>query len=369
MSHRKDENLDFNFLNPVLDSASYVYYSPESSFNHSYTEEASQPAYSPYSGNYQNPFHSAKTNQYSPIPRNIFTSESFDSGTKGYTRTFSGNDLLAENTAVAGKCLRRFNSDIPSYCEFGTYNPFQGSPLEISNLGLLESRPAEEQCQQNTEPVYETELVHDEPAEAVQNKRTYKDVLTFPTRSESPINSPETLLKKTKPESDTRKETYKDKLLSPKLEPSPITAKATPSGKPSLNNHRSQVNTNPKRPLKINNNLSTGSITKGNSKSQTEKNWHSVNESVRSVRSQTDLGGIRKKNRPSIIDSPSFEFPPSDDESVSPIEIKSKDLKKIERTKSKTKEKESEKSIRRQSKKSSPPSTSATLARAYFPKV
>jgi hypothetical protein len=94
-----------------------------------------------------------------------------------------------------------------------------------------------------------------------------------------------------------------------------------------------------------------------------------VNESVRSVRSQTDLGGIKKKNRPSLIDSPSFELPPSDDESVTPVEVRTKDLKKNERIKIKIKEKDSEKTNRRQTKRNPPPSTSATLARAYFPKV
>ncbi len=370
MSHQKDENLDFDYLNPAPDSGSYVYYPAESAFHHQYAGETAQTSYSHYS-NYQNPFQNAKTadHQYSPVPRNMFTSESFESANKGYSRTFSGNDLLAENTSVSsGRCLRRFNSDIPSYCDYGTYNPFQGSPLEIANLSLLENRPVDDQVQHNHEPTYETELLPEEPAEIVQSKRTYKDVLTFPTRSDSPGNASE-VSKKTKLENEIRRETYKDKLLSPKLE-SPSLSKATSvPNKPGLNNHRSQVNTNPKKPLKINNNLATGNIIKGNTKSPSEKNWHSANESVRSVRSQTDLGGIKKKNRPSLIDSPSFELPPSDDESITPVEVRAKDLKKNERTKMKIREKDNEKSNRRQNKRNPPPSTSATLARAYFPKV
>jgi hypothetical protein len=366
--HQKDENLEFDFLQPVQESDSYVYYSPESAFSHPYSAEATQTNYSHY-GSYQSPFQKMD-HQYSPVPRNIYTND-FESVPKGYSRTFSGNDLLADNTAASGRCLRRFNSDIPSYCDFGTYNPFQGSPLEIANLSLLENRPVlEEQVQHINEPTYETELLQEEPTETVQSKRTYKDVLTFPTRSESPGNASEAVSRKSKVENEIRKETYKEKLLSPKQETASSFTKATPPPvKPGLNNHRSQVNTNPKRPLKINNNLTSGNISKGNAKSPSEKNWHSVNESVRSVRSQTDLGGIKKKNRPSLIDSPSFELPPSDDESVTPVEVRTKDMKKNERMKIKVREKDNEKSNRRQNKRNPPPSTSATLARAYFPKV
>lgn len=368
MSHQKDENLDFDYLNPVQDSDSYDYYSPESAFNHSYSAETAQTSYSHYS-NYQNPFQKVD-HQYSPVPQNMFTSE-YESRSKGYSRTFSGNNLLADNT-VSGRCLRRLNSDIPSYCDFGTYNPFQGSPLEIANLSLMENRPMmDDQIQQTSEPPHKPELVHEEPTETIQSKRTYKDALTFPTRSESPGNANEAVSQKTKVENEIRKETYKEKLLSAKQETPASFGKATqPPIKPGLNNHRTQINTNPKRPLKINNNLATRNIAKGNAKSPREKNWHCLNESVRSVRSQTDLGGINKKNRPSLIDNHSFELPPSDDESISPAEVRTKDLKnKNEKMKVKVREKDSEKSNRRQSKKQQPQSTSATLARAYFPKV
>lgn len=370
MSHRKNDNLDFEFLNPVQDSSSYVYYSTEPAFPHPYAGEATQTTYSHY-GDYQHPFQNAKPdNQYSPAPLNMFASESFDSGSKGYSRTISDNDLLTENSVPCSRTLRRFNSDIPSYYDYGTYNPFQGSPLEIANLSLLENRPVDEQVQSTSQTSYESELVQEEHVEAVQNKRTYKDVLTFPTRSESPgsIEAP----KKGKMENELRKETYKERLLSStnKVEVPLNLSKpnTTPSVKP-LNNHQSQVSVNPKRPLKINNDLASGSINKGNMKSPSEKNWHSVNESVRSVRSQTDLGGIKKKNRPSLIDSPSFELPPSDDEFVTPIEVRTKDLKKNEKTKVKARDKDNEKSNRRHNKRNAPHSVSATLARAYFPKV
>lgn len=371
MSHQKDENLDFEYLNPtVQNSGSYVYYSTEPTFQHPYAAETTQTSYSHY-GDYQHSFQNAKSdNQYSPAPRNMFASEAFDSGSKGYSRTISDNDLLVENS-ISCRNLRRFNSDLATpYYDYRTYNPFQGSPLEIANLSLLENRPVEEQVQQINQPAYDTEPLHEEPAELVQNKRTYKDVLTFPTRSESPSNSVEAT-KKTKVENEIRKETYKEKLLSPKLDTPQNMTKVSPAApiKPALNNHQSQVNTNPRRPLKINNNLASGNINRTNIKSPSEKNWHSVNESVRSVRSQTDLGGIKKKNRPSLIDNPSFELPPSDDESISPIEIRTKDLKKNEKTKVKIREKDNEKMNRRQIKRNPPPSTSATLARAYFPKV
>ncbi|KAK4023344.1 dnaJ homolog dnj-5 [Daphnia magna] len=367
MSHQKDENLDFDYLNPVQDSDSYVYYSTESAFSHPYSAETTQTSYSHYS-NYQSPFRKVD-HQYSPVPRNMFSSE-FESGSKGYSRTFSGNNLLTDNTG-SGRCLRRLNSDIPSYCDFGTYNPFQGSPLEIANLSLVENRPTtDEQIQQTREPPYENELVHEEPTEMIQSKRTYKDALTFPTRSESPSNANEAVSKKITVENEIRKETYKEKLLSPKQETPASFSKATqPLIKPGLNNHRSQINTNPKRPLKINNNLATKNTAKGNTKSPREKNWHCLNESVRSVRSQTDFGGINKKNRLPFIDNHSFEQPPTDDETISPVEVRAKDLKKSERMKIKVREKDNEKSNRRQSKKHQPPSTSATLARAYFPKL
>ena len=372
MSHKDENNLDFDYLNANMHGG-YFYYSAENSGEIA-GETYTQTPY-PYSNYHQNPFQNVKAteHQYSPVPRNMYSSsETFETGTKGYSRTFSGNDLLAENASISpGRCLRRFNSDIPSYCDYGTYNPFQGSPLEIANLSLVENRPVEDQAQ-HSEPTYETESLHEEPTEVVQSKRTYKDVLTFPTRSESPGNANEASKKTERQETrenEVRRETYKEKLLSPKLEMPPSFSKATPPSKPGLNNHRSQVNINPKKPLKINNNLATGNVTKGNSKNQSEKNWHSANESVRSVRSQTDLGGIKRKNRPSLIDNPSFEFPPTDDESVTPIEVRTKDLKKNERTKTKVRERDNEKSSRRQSKRNPPPSTSATLARAYFPKV
>ena len=426
MSHRKDENLDFDYLNSAVPEQSngYVYYSTEPTSYHSYSAEQAPNSFQHYSS-YPNPFQNAKQDyQYSPVPRNMFSSEAYETGAKGYSRTFSGNNLLAENTSSAsssssGRCLKRYNSDIPSYCEFGTYNPFQGSPLEIANLSLLENRSVEtDQVQHVSEPIYETEIVPEEaavPPEAVQNKRSYKDVLTFPQHSESP-NSVEQLSKskadnetarketqkdgkdgisfsnrsdspsssegmgRSKMENEIRKETYKDKLLSPKVETSSTSQpKASSTAvKSNLNNSRSQINTNPKRPLKINNNLAASnnaSVNKSIGKNPNEKNY-SLNESVRSVRSQTDLGGIRKKGGPSLMDNPSFELPPSDDDDVpSPVEIRANrsDLKRTEKGKSKIREKENNERSSRTNKhhKRNPPArTSATTwARAYFSKV
>jgi len=418
MSHRKEENLDYDYLNSGVSdqSSGYVYYSSEPTY-HSFSAEPVAPYQQHYS-NYPNPFQNAKPDyQYSPVQRNMFSSESYESGAKGYSRTYSGNDLLAadassSSSSAPGRCLKRYNSDIPSYCEFGTYNPFQGSPLEIANLSLLETRTVEEQLPVTnvSEPVYETEIVPEEavvPPEAVQNKRSYKDVLTFPHRSESPSNSELNKGKsegevrketskdgisfplrsdspsgseatgKSKVENEIRKETYKDKLLSPKLETSTPASKAPPV-KSNLNNSRSQINTNPKRPLKINNNLAAGnhiSSNKTNGKSPNDKNY-SLNDSVRSVRSQTDLGGIsRKKGGPSLIDNTSFELPPSDDDYVpSPIEIRPNrsDLRRPEKGKSKIREKESNErsSTRaRHQKKNQPTRKSVVWIRAYFSKV
>lgn len=156
MSHHrrsKDENLDFDYLNPDSSPASSYYYtaaeSSSSSFLHSpsFSAEHVASGYSPYTS-YGPPsmFQNSGKNeearqQYTSVPRNLFSpGEAYEpSGVKGYSRTFSGNDLLADNLS-SGRCLRRFNSDVPAYCQFGTYNPFQGSPLEITNLNRLENR-------------------------------------------------------------------------------------------------------------------------------------------------------------------------------------------------------------------------------------
>jgi hypothetical protein len=92
MSHQKDENLEYDYVQPMQDSDSYVYYSPESAFNHPYAAEGTQTNYSHY-GSYQSPFQKVD-HQYS-VPRNMYTSD-FESGPKGYSRTFSGNDLLED---------------------------------------------------------------------------------------------------------------------------------------------------------------------------------------------------------------------------------------------------------------------------------
>lgn len=122
-----------------------------------------------------------------------------------------------------------------------------------------------------------------------------------------------------------------------------------------------------------------------------EKNWTSGhNESFRSVRSQTDLGGGigNKKSKSgggnrtaSLSDNPSFEHLPVSDEEddddrvgVSPVEVR-KELKRSDRkgNKSRTESnnKENERSINRgrHKTKHTQQSRSAALARAYFPKV
>lgn len=368
MSYQKDENLAYDYLNPVLGSESFVYCSSDPSFRHSYASETTPNSFTEYS-DYQNQIKDDKLDsQFSSVPPNMFTSETIESSSKGYSRAFSGNDLLAENS-VSGRLLRRFNSDLPTYCNYAIYDPFQGSPLEIANLSLLESRPVEE-TYQNNEALYGSELLQEEPSEAVQSKRTYKEVLTFPTQNEISSTMAETPTK-TKPENEFRKESYKEKLLTTKLDPTSNLSKSVHISKSPLNNHHNPPSNNPKRPLKINNNLATGNSNKGSIKTPSEKNWHSVNESVRSVRSQTDLGGLKKKNRTFPIDGLSFELnnSPSEDESVTPIEVRSRDLKKNEKTKVKSRDKDTEKLNRRQNKKNNPPNNTASFARSFFPKV
>lgn len=365
MSHQKDESLAFDYLNPVLDSDSYVYCSPDPPYHDTYSREPTRSSFTAYS-DFENHSENGKLdNQYTSVPRNMFSSETFESTSKGYSRTFSGNDLLSENS-MPERILRRFNSDLPSYCNYAIYDPFQGSPLEIANLGLLESQPVEHSYHVNEES-YETELIQEEPSEMVQSKRTYKDVLTFPTQSDIAGNLLETP-KKLKPENEFRKESYKEKLTNTKLDASTL-SKPVPTKAP-LNNHHNRVNSNLKRPLKINNNFVTGNASKSSMKSPSEKNWHSVNESVRSVRSQTDLGGLKKKNRMFPVDGLSFELnSPSEDECVTPTEVRSRDSKKMDKTKMKNREKETEKQSKRQSKRNPPPNSSATFARSFFPKV
>lgn len=482
-SSTKDENLDFVYLNnpptgvgpdsTTSSSNSFYNYSAESpSFHHHHHQYGaehqaalSSNAFSHFT-NYQQPHFQAgmvvgkPDHHYSPVPQNVFSSNNYDPAVsnKGYSaaRTFSGNDLLADNSS--GRNLRRLNSDVSSAFEFGTYNPFQGSPLEITNLTRLDSRsnsliseeqaaPIQQQVVQpvQNEPYYETaELqMDDSPSETGQHasgsssKRSYKDVLTISqNRSESPNNnassSPaETVAHTTVTNNSrsskvdneqTRKETYKDKLLSSSssnkiassqpASSSSVSSPAQPTKQQtqssSLNNHRSQINTNPKKPLKINNNLAAAKVTitffkifiyiiyfsiyylQGNVKAG-EKNWTSGhNESFRSVRSQTDLGGGIGNKKPksgggnrtaSLSDNPSFErLPASDDESgdegvgVSPIEVR-KEPKKSDRkgNKSRTESniKENERSVNRgrHQKKHTQQSRSAALARAYFPKV
>lgn len=337
-SSTKDENLDFVYLNnpptgvgsdsTTSSSNSFYNYSAESaSFHHHHHHQygadhqaaLSSNAFSHFA-NYQQPHFQTgmvvgkPDHHYSSVPHNVFSGDAYDPvvSNKGYSaaRTFSGNDLLADNSN--GRNLRRLNSDVSSAFEFGTYNPFQGSPLEITNLTRLESRsnsliseeqaaPIQQQVVQpvHNEPFYETVELHmeDSPSETGQNasgsssKRSYKDVLTISqNRSESPNNnasssSPvETVAhtavtnnsRSSKVDNEqTRKETYKDKLLSssssnkiassqPASSSPSVSSPAQPTKQQtqstSLNNHRSQINTNPKKPLKINNNLAAGKV-------------------------------------------------------------------------------------------------------------
>jgi len=329
-SSTKDENLDFVYLNnpPNGDSTtsssnSFYNYSAESpSFHHHHHQYGaehqaalSSNAFSHFA-NYQQPHFQTgmvvgKPDHYSPVPQNVFSGNTYDPAAinKGYSaaRTFSGNDLLADNSS--GRNLRRLNSDVSSAFEFGTYNPFQGSPLEITNLTRLDSRSnsliSEEQAapiqqqvvqQVQNEPYYETaelqleDLPSETGASGSSSKRSYKDVLTISqNRSESPNNnassSPaETVAHTTVTNNSrsskvdneqTRKETYKDKLLSSSSSSNNKIASSQPASpsvsspaqptkqqtqSTSLNNHRSQINTNPKKPLKINNNLAAGKV-------------------------------------------------------------------------------------------------------------
>ena len=152
--HSKDENMDFDYLNADSSSSSYYYGAAESSsssFLHSssYSAEHVASPYSPYSSYaQQSPYHqnAAVKNEdqhqhYTSVPQNLFgTGQAYEqAGLKGYSRTFSGNDLLSDNSSPA-RGLRRYNSDVPAYSQFGTYNPFQGSPLEFSNLNRMENR-------------------------------------------------------------------------------------------------------------------------------------------------------------------------------------------------------------------------------------
>ena len=335
---RKNDNLEFDYLNPVPDTSSY---------------------YSHYSSNYPNPYRNAKPDQqYSQVPcPTMFQSESFESGQKSYTRTFSGNDLSGSTS----RCIRRQNSDVPTYCDFATYDPFQGSPIEITNLSLLEDRSVE-QVDHSSELSQATEL-NENPTVTPQNKRSYKDVLTFPLQSES-LNS-ETPIK-SKFDNETRKDSYKEKLLNTKNDTPPNVKNL--HVKSSLNNHRNQPNSNLKKPLKINNNLA-GNLKKGSTKNP-EKNVQQSNESLKSARSQTDCNGIKKRNRPiSLADSVSLETLPSEDEiQVASVEIRSKEKIK-EKSKSRTRDRENERPSRKHHRKNPLPNHSSALAKAYFPKV
>ena len=335
---RKNDNMDFNYLNPVSDTSSY---------------------YSHYTSNYPTPYRNAKPDQqYSQVPcQTMFQSESFESIQKSYTRTFSGNDL----SASASSCIRLQNSDVPAYCDFATYDPFQGSPIEITNLSLLENRTVE-QVDHPPELVPTVEL-NENPIEAVQNKRSYKDALTFPLQSES--QNSETPVK-SKYDNESQKDSYKEKLLNTKNDGTP--AVKSLQVKSSLNNHRNQPNSNLKKPLKINNNL-VGNFKKGNTKTP-EKNIQQTNESFKNNRSQTDWNGIKKRNRPiSLVDSVSFETPPSEDEiQVSSVEIRVKEKVK-EKSKSRTRDRENDRPSRKHHKRNPLPNNSTALAKAYLPKV
>ena len=445
---RKDENSEFNYLNPIPDSSPSHQYAAH--FNtHTAHVYAETPTFHPYVeppniypsyANYSGPYHQTaiKSDHYPQSTCNnlMFQNGNYEMGSKERSmmfpaRTFSGNDLLSDNSPIAGRSLRRLNTEIPissaNYCDFGTYDPFQGSPLEITNLGLHESRttvveqpyepmkvtpikiipevaevplsPMQEkqkqeqqlQQQQNEETQLQDIQQHHtqhQDQNQHQSKRSYKDVLTFPTRSESPVSQPnfgEPVPGKLKIDNETRKETYKDKLLSvAKSESTSNVSKTIPivTKTVNLNNHRSQPNNNPKKPLKINNNLASNPA-KATGKGM-EKNWHSHNESVRSVRSQTDLGGVKKRNRGQSLastENTSFEFPPSDDEDMDDgdgvgatignisIEVRIKEKK----SRSKVKEKENERgagcSRRSLHKRNPQPNSRAAFARAYLPKV
>lgn len=335
---RKNDSLDFDYLNPVGDTSSY---------------------YSHYTSNYPSPFTNAKPDQqYPQVPvQTMFQSEPFEPVQKSYTRTFSGNDL----SASASRCIQRQNSDIPTYCDFAPYDPFQGSPIEITNLSLLESRTSEQvdhppEVLQATEP-------SENPTETVQSKRSYKDVLTFPLQSESLIS--ETPIKP-KSDNETRKDSYKEKLINTKNDSSPNVKNL--HVKSNLNNHRNQPNSHPKKPLKINNNL-VGNLKKGNTKSP-EKNIQQINDSFKSVRAQTDLNGTKKRNQPiSLVDSASFETPTSEDEiQVTSVEVRTKEKIK-EKSRTRTRDRENERPSKKHHKRNPMPNHGSALAKSYFPKV
>lgn len=327
-----NDNLEYDFLNAMPDHGSFVYFHSEPSFQHA--AEGSKPMSYPPFVSYQNAY---------PM-RN------------------------PEDVQVPGYLPQ----SQPPFANFGTYDPFQGSPLEISNFSFLERRePVEGEPVPAVQPVHVAEPAVEpvaqraEPVEEVQSKRSYKDVLTIPP---SPTLQPKSGAN-VKQEEDPVVDLAKPKAASVKTEAPSGTPKH--SAKTGLNNYRAQVNANPRKPLKINNNLSaaSGSVKKANVRVE-EKNLHASNESVRSVPSQTDFVAPKRKPPSALIRGLSFEEPPSDDEKKQCVTSRIKDRKKNEKNKPKVRESHHDRSTTRKPAKKTPSSNQGPLCtKTYVQKV
>ena len=354
MSH-KDDTSEFNYLNAIPDSSRYTFFLPDSTF-HTYSE--SDNVYPHYS--YQHPYQSVKAEQQYPVACGLATYKNSGVGEpKGFLQAFSEGELLTDNPVST--CLRQLNND---YCDFGTYDPFQGSPLEITNLSLHENLPPPALIETyfGSEASASNFEVQENQPETVLNKRSYKDALTFAWGESSNTET----ATKTNKVNKLKRETSKEKANSCRTDTVQITPKSVT--KVGLNNHRCQLNANSKKPLKIKNNLSENVSGKTSCKT-TVKNMHSCNSSVQHVRFPAE-GNLSygKRSRALVTECPQTESLPSEDDIPTQPEARNKE-KNRDRVKMKTKEKDAERSGRRQHRKNPPPNVHVAMTKAYVSKV
>lgn len=325
----ENENLEYDFMSSMPDPSTFVYFHSEPSFQSDGTKQMPYASFVSYQDAYP-------------------------------TRTLDNS-------------LSYSPHEHHPFASFGTYDPFQGSPLEISNFSFLDSREppqAEEPPPVQQVPVVEPVVEVPPPKEQIEEvqKRSYKDVLTIPPSPTLPIRS----VGIQKNDEDPATEIGKPKISNTKQEVLSTTPKHL--AKTNLNNHRIQININPKKPLKINNNLSSSSniSKKGNNKVE-EKNLPTSNESVRSVPSQTDFASIKRKPAPVVKDL-SFELPPSDEEEDDDkkfcVTSRIKDRKKTDKSKVKIKESHHDRSSNKKTAKRNNSSNQGPLySKTYVQKV